>query len=223
MSDRDVHLVAVPGLGLSVDVVRRAVDRVPGVASSVIVLPAFGRRVPPQTTPTPRVLATQLVAQLGTEPAVLVGHSASCQLVAEAAVVVPDRVRALVLIGPTTDPRGASWPRLALRWLRTAVHERPHQVPLLVRDYARTGLASMAKAMDAARHHRLDDVLSSVRCPVLVVRGRHDDICPADWAQEVAGASPHGRVVSLPSGGHMIPITHPRALAARISAFLAAN
>jgi hypothetical protein len=31
----------------------------------------------------------------------------------------------LVLVGPTTDPRAARWPALAVRWLRTAPWERP--------------------------------------------------------------------------------------------------
>jgi pimeloyl-ACP methyl ester carboxylesterase len=154
---------------------------------------------------------------------VLVGHSASCPIVVEAAVRAPDRVAALVLVGPTTDPRAATWPGLVRRWLRTAVHERPGQVPLLVRAYARTGLGSMERGMDAARRHRLDHVLAAVRCPVLVVRGPHDALCPADWAATLAAATPRGRVETLPAGAHMVPITHADALAARIASFLAAD
>jgi pimeloyl-ACP methyl ester carboxylesterase len=213
------QIVAVPGLGLSTDAVRRALDRVPRTASSVVLLPAFGRTALCGTALTPRHLAAQLSSQVE-EPVVLIGHSASCQVVAEAAVMIPNHVRALVLIGPTTDPRAASWHRLLLRWLHTAVHERPHQVPVLARDYATTGLASMARGMNAARHHRIDDALASVRCPVLVVRGHHDHLCRADWAQTVAAAAPQGRVVSLPFGGHMITLTHPDALASRITTFL---
>jgi pimeloyl-ACP methyl ester carboxylesterase len=52
--------------------------------------------------------------------AVLLGHSASCQIVVQAAVRDPHRVTALVLVGPTTDPRARSWLGLAGRWLRTA-------------------------------------------------------------------------------------------------------
>ncbi len=223
--DGAARLVAVPGLGLSVAVVGRALQRVPA-PWSVVLLPAYGRRVAGGADPSPEHLAERLLADpalCGDTAAVLVGHSASCQVVAEAAVRAPDRVRALVLVGPTTDPRAATWPRLARRWLRTAVHEKPSQLPLLVHAYARTGLVSMARGMDVARRHRLDRVLAEVRCPVLIVRGRHDAICPATWARELAATARLGRSETLPAGAHMVPITHPAALAERIAGFLAVS
>jgi pimeloyl-ACP methyl ester carboxylesterase len=140
--------------------------------------------------------------------------------VAEAAARAPHRVSALVLVGPTTDPRASAWPALAARWLRTAGHERPGQVPQLVHDYTRTGARSMARGMDAARRHRIDATLGGVRCPVLVVRGRHDRIAPQDWTDRLAGLAEDGRSVTLPTGGHMVPITHPGLLAATVRDFL---
>jgi pimeloyl-ACP methyl ester carboxylesterase len=214
-------VVAVPGLGLSVAVARRALARLTGVAGAVILLPAFGRRVPRGTDTAPGSLAELLLADLPADRLVLVGHSASCHIVAEAALRAPDRVAGLVLIGPTTDPRATTWPALGRRWLRTAAHERPGQIPPLVHAYARTGLVSMARGMNAARHHRLDRTLSDVWCPVLIVRGRNDAICPADWAAALAAATSRGTHVTLPEGAHMVPVTHPDALAARIAAFLA--
>jgi pimeloyl-ACP methyl ester carboxylesterase len=126
----------------------------------------------------------------------------------------------MILIGPTTDPRAARWSRLAVRWLRTAVWERPGQVPVLARDYHRTGLLGMGRAMDAARRHRIDRALTTVSCPVLVVRGRHDRIAPADWVAALGELAPQGRAVTLPAGAHMVPITHTTALAAEMEAFL---
>ena len=216
-----VAVVAVPGLGLSVAVARRALDRLPGVARTVVLLPAFGHRASRSKDVAPERLAELLLADLPRDvPVVLVGHSASCQIVAEVALRRPDRVAGLVLVGPTTDPRAATWPGLVRRWLRTAAHERPGQIPLLVRAYARTGLVSMARGMDAARRHRLDRTLAGVTCPVLVVRGHADAICPADWAAALAAAAPQGSVETLPAGAHMVPVTHPEALAARIAAFV---
>jgi pimeloyl-ACP methyl ester carboxylesterase len=216
-----VWIAAVPGLGLSVAVARRTLDLVPCVTRSVVLLPAFGLHVRRDTPVSPEQLAHRLLDRLpDAGPAVLVGHSASCQVVAEAALRAPGRVAALVLVGPTTDPRAAAWPPLVRRWLRTAAHERPGQVPLLVRAYARTGLVSMARGMDAARRHRLDHALAGVTCPVLVVRGAHDAICPADWAADLAARTPDGRAETLPAGAHMVPITHADTLAARIAAFL---
>lgn len=214
-------LVAVPGLGLSVDVASRALRRLsPAIGSMVLALPGYGAPAHPAMPLDPPALAVRLLDALAGPPAVLVGHSASCQIVAEAAARAPHRVRGLVLVGPTTDTRADGWPALVARWLRTAARERPWQVPVLVRDYRHTGLGTMRRAMDAARRHRVDRVVAAAGCPVLVVRGRHDRIAPADWAAHVAARGSPGRVVTLPAGAHMPPLTHPDLLAAEIARFL---
>jgi pimeloyl-ACP methyl ester carboxylesterase len=216
-------VVAVPGLGLSVEVPARTLRLLqPIVGSTVVALPGFGVPGRPGTATDPAALAARLLGQLdtlGEAPVVLLGHSASCQIVVEAALQEPARVVGMILVGPTTDPRAAGWSRLAVRWLRTAVWERPGQVPVLARDYRRTGFLDMGRAMDAARRHRIDRALTMVSCPVLVVRGRHDRIAPADWVAALAELTPQGRAVTLPAGAHMVPITHPTALAAQIGAF----
>jgi pimeloyl-ACP methyl ester carboxylesterase len=215
------RLVAVPGLGLTAAVPHRTLARLPHPAT-VVELPAYGRPAPRGTALHPAHLAGVLLARLDAlqiAAGVLLGHSASCQVVAAAAAMAPERVTGLVLVGPTTDPRARGWPALAARWLRTAGHERPGQVPQLVHDYARTGLGGMRRGMDAARGHRIERALAAVRCPVLVVRGRRDRIAPRDWTVALAAAAPSGRELSLPAGGHMVPITHPAALAAAVAAF----
>lgn len=75
----------------------------------------------------------------------------------------------------------------------------------------------MARAMDAARHGRIDRILAGVAAPVLVVRGPRDRIVPADWTATLAATAPHGRAVTLAAGAHMLPLTHPELLAPRIA------
>jgi pimeloyl-ACP methyl ester carboxylesterase len=215
-------LIAVPGLGLSVEVPARTLRLLqPAHESTVVALPGYGSPYEPGTALDPAALAARLLQHPETRRAsraILLGHSASCQIVAEAAVQDPARVAGLILVGPTTDPRAASWSALAARWLRTAAWERPFQVPVLVRDYRHTGLTTMGRAMDAARRHRIDHPLRQVSCPVLVVRGRHDRIAPADWTAALAELTPHGRAVTLTEGAHMVPITHPATLAGHLEA-----
>lgn len=221
---RGAALVAVPGLGLSVEVPARTLRRLQPVAgSTAVALPGYGVPHRRGTALDPGSLAERLLRrldELDVAEVVLLGHSASCQIVAEAAARSPARVAGLVLVGPTTDPRARGWPSLAARWLGTAVRERPGQVPVLVRDYAHTGLAGMRRAMDAAREHRIDHALRRVRCPVLVVRGRYDRIAPADWVAALAALAPRGRAVTLAAGAHMVPVTRPAALASQVEAFL---
>lgn len=217
-------VVAVPGLGLSGEVPARTLRLLPPAgASATVELPGYGIPAAAGGRLDPGALAVELLARLddlGVAEAVLFGHSASCQIVVEAAARAPDRVAGLVLVGPTCDPRAVSWPALAQRWLRTAAWERPGQAPQLARDYRRTRFSSMARAMDAARRHRIDHALAATRCPTLVVRGRHDRIAPADWAAALADIATCGEVATLPVGGHMIPLTHSGLLAHRMGAFL---
>src|SRR3954452_1894 len=206
-------MVVVPGLGLGPESWWPTTAALPQ-RLEVRTLPGYGVPAARHADLRPRALATDLLTELQDEDApLLVGHSASCQVVAHAAAVNPDHVRGLLLVGPTTDPRSRSWLRLAARWLATAKHEKPGQAPSLVRQYHRTTLLSMSRAMDQARDDRIDATLARVRCPVLVVRGRHDRICPADWAEALAPT------VTLPRGGHMVPRTHGGLLAPVLADF----
>lgn len=220
----------VPGLGLdaaawqpTIDALHRGGGR---YDATVTALPAYGRPAPRHQGLAPHELATGLDGVLDDrEGWILFGHSASCQVVAHAAARRPARVAALVLVGPTTDPRASDWPSLVGRWLATARHESPRQVPGLVRQYARTGLGSMLRAMDAARRDRIQETLRRVSCPVLVVRGVHDRIAPLDWAQTLTGEPPATgvsvrRTKTVAAGGHMVPLTHGALTAEAVHAFL---
>src|SRR5688500_2096953 len=173
----------VPGLGLDAAAWRPTVESLPATWRrdlAVALLPGYGERAARRADLRPAALAEILLDRWfpPTGAVVLVGHSASCQVVAEAARRRPDRVAALVLVGPTTDPRARSWPSLARRWVATARHERPSQAPTLVRQYSRTGLGTMGRAMDAARRADVREALGGSQHAVLVLRGPEDRICP---------------------------------------------
>jgi pimeloyl-ACP methyl ester carboxylesterase len=209
-----------------VEVPARTLRLLQGTESTTVALPGYGMPPEPDTAMEPAALAARLLqhpAIRRAPRAILLGHSASCQIVAEAAIRDPAGVAGLILVGPTTDPRAVSWPALAARWLRTAVWERPGQIPVLARDYRHTGLLPMGRAMNAARRQRIDHALRMVSCPVLIVRGRHDRIAPADWTSALARLAPRGRAVTLAEGAHMVPITHPAALAAQLETALPAT
>jgi pimeloyl-ACP methyl ester carboxylesterase len=206
-----MRAVAVPGLGLTERGWRDVADRLPGAA--VVALPAYGLRA--ERGPiTPAASADDLVRRLaGRGPVVLLGHSASCQVVAEAARRHPDAVCGLVLVGPTADPRMAPRRALVGRWLRTVAHEDPRRVPVMLRQYATTRLSGFARALRAARRRDLRASLAGSDVPVLVVRGPHDHLAPSAWLADLAAVRPGVTVVTLPGGAHMVPLTHPEELA----------
>lgn len=216
--------VAVPGLGLSVRGWERTLERLPSsVAPAAVALPAFGVPAARGAALDPTSSARRLVAridELGVRRTILFGHSASCQVVAEAARVAPERVAGLVLVGPTTDPAAATWASLVRRWLPTARREPLCQVPQLLRDYTYSGLVSFARAMDASRRHRLDEVLPDVHRPTLLVRGAYDRLCPSSWLDRLAERSCRPVVRTIPGAAHMVPLTRPSELAAEIRRFV---
>ena len=202
MTEGGTRLVLVPGLGLDARSSARLRRLVP---ADVVLLPGMGRgtAVPPLDE-----LAGLLRAALGTGPVVLVGHSQSCQVVA-AAAEQDARVQAVVLIGPTTDPRLRSAAGLVRRWLATAVREDWRVFPLVLAQWLGTGPVAMRQLWRQAVPDRIEERLPRLRVPVLVVRGTRDRLCPHDWAARLAAAAPRGRLVELPGAAHMTVQTHP--------------
>lgn len=199
-------MVLVPGLGLDDRSSARLRARRPG---DVVLLPGMGLAGP---VPSLDELSGRLLDALGEGPVVLVGHSQSCQVVAAAAV--DPRVSAVVLLGPTTDPRMRRAWVLAGRWLRTAAREPMWQVPLVIAQWWRTGPRAMRALWRVTAPDRIDERLAGVGVPVVVVRGTRDRLCPADWASRVAAAAPKGRLVEVDGAAHMTVQTHPDAVAA---------
>ncbi|MFP5369949.1 MAG: alpha/beta fold hydrolase [Actinomycetes bacterium] len=208
MPSPPVRVVWVPGLGLDERSAARVRDRVP---VAVVRLPGMGLSGP---VPPLAALADRLLAEAGEGPVVLVGHSQSCQVVAIAAH--HPRVRAVVLFGPTTDPRLRRFRGLVGRWLATAWAEPWRQAPLVLRQWWRTGPRAMVALWRTAAPHRIDRSLSGVRVPVAVVRGTRDRLCPHDWAAGLASAAPVGSLVEIPGAAHMTPHTHPDDVAAAL-------
>jgi pimeloyl-ACP methyl ester carboxylesterase len=208
MSDHPRGIVGVPGLGLDVRSFARVLTLVP---VTVVLLPGMGLPVP---CPSVDALARQLLERLGNGPVVLVGHSQSCQVMAAAAQAGGSRVAAVVLLGPTTDPRLRRLPVLAWRWLRTAVHEPLWQVPLILAQWWHTGPRAMVRLWRTAAPDRIDRRLGELGVPVTIVRGTRDALCPRDWAELLVATSPLGRLVEIPGAAHMTVQTHPDEVAA---------
>src|SRR3954447_6316346 len=129
MASASARIVLVPGLGLDARSWSRVLER---LTATVVHLPGMGL-----TKPVPSLddLAERLLDGLGNGSVVLVGHSQSCQVVVAAAR--DPRVTALVLLGPTTDPRLRSAAGLAGRWVRTALGEQWWQLPLVLAQWWR--------------------------------------------------------------------------------------
>jgi pimeloyl-ACP methyl ester carboxylesterase len=206
-------VVLVPGLGLGPESYAKTVEHLT-TPYVVVTLPGYGEPAGAREDLHPRALGIALAEKVR-ERSVLVGHSGSCQIVAETAITHPELVHALVFVAPTGDIRMSSWVDRAVRWLGSAVPDSPRLIRVVTPQYARTTLSSIARAAEAARHHDLAAAVAQVRVPVVIVRGKHDLISPADWVQRLAELS-HGEARTLDSGAHMPVLTNGPEVAALI-------
>ncbi|MFI7635586.1 alpha/beta fold hydrolase [Nonomuraea sp. NPDC049400] len=187
-------------------------------------LPGFGQSTKPPYALGLTELADALADWLEAEQlpaACLAGCSFGCQIAVDIAVRHPERVRSLVLMGPTVDPAARSWSRLIARWVRNSRREDPRMAPLNVADYRDAGLRQVVTSFDAAVRDRVEDKLPHVAVPTLVVRGEFDRLVPQDWAEEVTRRTPRGRLVVVPGAPHMVPFRDPAALVPIIRGFVA--
>jgi len=204
-------VVLVPGLGLGPESYAPTVEHL-NTQYEVITLPGYGERAARGDELHTTALAERLAVQIKETPAVLVGHSASCQIVVAAALAHPELAKALVLVAPSGDVTASTWSTLAARWVRSAIWDSPSLVPTLSRQYFRTGFPSMARAMEAARHYDLAAAMEALSTPTVVVRSKHDRLAPPQWVRQVADKA-HGEAWTLPSGSHMPVLTNGRELA----------
>ena len=80
--------------------------------------------------------------------------------------------------------------------------------------------AAYAASCRAVAEVDLRASLQAVRCPTLVVAGRHDIGAPVEEAHRIASAIPHARLEILEHSAHLSPLEEPRALVTTLRSFL---
>jgi pimeloyl-ACP methyl ester carboxylesterase len=217
-------VVCVHGAGVSSRPLLPLVERLgESVETWTVDLPGFGRSPRPAEplglTALGDALADWLEA-VELPPVCLLGSSFGCQVATDVAVRHPGRVRSLVLVGPTIDPMGRTWPRTIVRWLRNAVRESPRMVPLNLADYRDCGTRRVLFTFGESLRDRMEDRLPAVTVPTLVVRGERDALVPRPWAEEVTRLVPLARLATVPDSPHTVPFRAPEALAALVTEFV---
>jgi pimeloyl-ACP methyl ester carboxylesterase len=143
-------------------------------------------------------------------PVVLIGHSSGTQVAARAATVRPDATAALVLASPTVDPAARSWLRLFVRWRLDGRHEPPDLTESHLPEWRRAGPRRLVHLVRAHLRDDLEESVTAIRVPILVLRGREDRLLTRSWAQHLARRARDGTVVELP-GAHTFPWLDPEA------------
>ncbi|URN13702.1 alpha/beta fold hydrolase [Streptomyces radiopugnans] len=214
------EVVVLPGLG-ALGYLTDTLEGCGAWADSFLLdVPGFGHRPPracPARIPALADAVSAWLAAVPRGPVVLVGHSTGAQVALRVAADHPDRVRTLVLMGPTFPPalRRASGLLRALP--RTLVHEsakrtRRHRALLRPRRDARP---AAVRALGTARLARADHLPGDL--PHAGPAGpRHDALAPGEWALRLAATAPRGRSMTVP-GAHNFPYLHGGLTAALIA------
>ncbi|MFJ3441131.1 alpha/beta fold hydrolase [Streptomyces sp. NPDC086081] len=208
---RDAPIVLVPGLGAPGYLLRTLEHCARSGPARLLDVPGFrdpsGQACPETLGPLAETVARWL-AVVPQAPVVLAGHSTGAQVALHAAVRAPERVRALVLLSPTFPPHLRRMRPLLGALARTVVHEPPDVVPAVLPTYLKAGPRRLLACVRSAQADAPEDVLPSVACPVTVLAGERDALCPPDWAGHLARRAATGRALRAP-GAHAFPHSHP--------------
>jgi pimeloyl-ACP methyl ester carboxylesterase len=222
-----VAWLLVHGLAVSHRYLMPTAAALPG-AVYVPDLPGFGlsqRPVGVYDTGRHAAVLGALMDRLGLTTAAVLGNSFGCQVAVELAIHRPELVSALVLVGPTTDPAAASKTGQALRWLLDLTREDPRQASILLRDLRDAGLPRVLHTLQHSVRHRMQDRLSLVTAPVMVLRGERDPIAPPSWVDEArrltrsGGGARASDPVDVPAAAHNAVTTAGPVVAARAAVF----
>lgn len=215
------ELVIVPGLG-ALGYLRPTVQACARWTHvRLLDVPGFGHR---RTARMPSALpdvVRDVVAWLDAVPArpvVLMGHSTGAQIALRVALARPALVAGLCLAGPTFPPSARRWMPLVRRVGATLRHERPSLAAATLPEYLR-GRSRVLTLLRSAMADRPEDVAGRVRCPLLVLRGRHDAVSPRAWVLQLASPPlppPAGRqAAATPASGPTPPAPWRRAVTVR--------
>lgn len=187
-------------------------------------LPGFGRSKGPSRALNVAQLAEELLAwmdAMGLARPVLLGNSFGCQVIVALSVAAPERVAALVLLGPTVDPRWRTFLRQIPRWIVEGMREPWSIFPILALDYLRCGTRRFLGTARFALANRMEDALPSVHAPTLVVRGGRDAFVSPAWAERVTNLLSNGELATLAGAAHAANYSAPDEVARVVRAFLA--
>ena len=180
-----------------------------------------------------------LRAALGIERLIPIGCAVGSMVAAAYAARHAGRVAGLVLSNPT--PRTAEAAQAMLLARAAAVRaggmaailpgavERPFEAQPRDARYAQylaafatQDAAAYADAVAGYANADASADLPRVRCPVLLLAGRHDLLLPPALAEAVRDLLPPGAVLEVDeAGAHFLPYQRPEAFARRVMAFLA--
>jgi 2-hydroxy-6-oxonona-2,4-dienedioate hydrolase len=186
-------------------------------------LPGYGQSAKPRHFLTLQELSDVLanwMTAIGLERAALLGSSYSAQIVADFAVRYPERITRAVLASLTVDPRSRPLPKLVWLWRVNEGREPKHVGQITKRDYQDVSKLRALFTMWQIIKDHVEERLSKINVPTLVVRGGRDPVTSQQWAEEITRLVPKARLAVIPGGAHALNLDSPLELARVVRPFL---
>lgn len=186
-------------------------------------LPGFGRSDGPAKPLDVHELARSLsewMLAAGLEHADVVGHSFGCQPVSALAASWPERVGRLALLSPIGDPDNRSLASHIWRWMCDCPREPLSVWGSYAGGFVRFGPRRSVGTLNHSLRDEMEERLSRIQAPALVVRGELDTIVDGPWAERVASLLPRARLAVMPGAPHNVNYKTPHELADVLLPFL---
>ena len=170
---------------------------------TVLNVPGWQRQRATASAPTIAGIAeatADWLQHVGGPPPILLGHSTGAQAALRTAILAPDRVEALVLVGPTVDPAARSWSRLIARYCQPLWREPPTELVAVRRSIMAGGISSVARLIASALADRPEQLITQLSMPTMILAGKHDRVASPTWCRHLADLG-QTRLQMLP-GGH---------------------
>ncbi len=172
-------------------------------------LPGFGATPRPKRPISVEEYAASIanvIERTGVGPVVVVGHSMGAQFALELAIVRPDLVDSVVMVGPVVDPR---WDNVAVQGVllaADAVTEPMSTKLMAAHGYVRTGLRWFLAETREMLAYSTHDRIHLLQRPLLVIRGEYDTIANERWTDWLSGQVDGG--ASRTFDGHSHNVIH---------------
>jgi pimeloyl-ACP methyl ester carboxylesterase len=180
-------------------------------------LPGFGRAPKPGFGMSVEDFAALLAAsldRLGLVRFTVVGHSMGTQIATRLALIRPDAVQAVALLGPVTDPRDRNGLTAALMLAKDCLGESPRGNWVVFTDYLRCGIRWYLTVLPSMLTYPIEEELTRLSTPVLVMRGKADPIARRSWVRALANRAPGSRIAEVADARHLVMHARPRETAA---------
>lgn len=215
-----ITYVLVHGVGMSHRYFARLHPEFPlGSRVISIDLPGFGGLPKPSqdlSVPEMGRMLGELVALIGAERVVYVGHSMGAQWVIEAARAHPSSIEGVVLIGPVVDSRHRTVAAQGAALAIDTLGESPSANAIVLSDYIRCGIPWYLRQTRQMLAFPTELAIRSLTMPVLVIRGSRDPVAGSEWCRTLSTSASLGTLVEVAGQHHNAQYTAPRAVAAAI-------